>query len=211
MKKTIQYCLLFSFLPWEMVTLKSKRKFAFHNKETCEGHPRSNLAQNSIVPRSQEDYIAQVSEKNEGALTVFPGLQQDGELLFTGTILSRRLSSESTKSRPIRNCSRDVPAHTTYKPGNERGRLPECSSSWSGCLSESDCKLQNRWHLWQKRPIFLFKLNFRVVLKLRLYQICPASDFLDFLPGSYKDSARSWKTILKIQVWYQEIRKSRTP
>ena len=52
-----------------MVTLRSKRKFAFHNKENCKEHPRSNLAQNSIVPRSQEDYNAQVSEKNAGGLT----------------------------------------------------------------------------------------------------------------------------------------------
>ena len=39
------------------------------NKENCEEHPRSNLAQNSNVPRSQEDYIAQVSEENEGRVT----------------------------------------------------------------------------------------------------------------------------------------------
>ena len=39
------------------------------NKENCEEHPRSNLVSNSNVPRSQEDYITQVSEKNEGRVT----------------------------------------------------------------------------------------------------------------------------------------------
>ena len=45
---------------------RNKRKLAALNKENCEEHPRSNLAQNSNVPRSQEDYIAQVSEEIEG-------------------------------------------------------------------------------------------------------------------------------------------------
>ena len=35
------------------------------NKKNCEDNPRSNLAQNSNVLRSQEDYITQVSEKIE--------------------------------------------------------------------------------------------------------------------------------------------------
>ena len=48
---------------------RNKRKLAALNKETCENHPRSNLAQNSNVPRSQEDYITQVSEEIEGRLT----------------------------------------------------------------------------------------------------------------------------------------------
>ena len=37
--------------------------------ENCEEHPRSNLAQNSNVPRSHEDYITQVSEEIEGRVT----------------------------------------------------------------------------------------------------------------------------------------------
>ena len=39
------------------------------NKENCEEHPRSKLAQNSNVPRSHEDYITQVSEEIEGRVT----------------------------------------------------------------------------------------------------------------------------------------------
>ena len=48
---------------------RNQRKLAALNKENCEEHPRSNLAQNSNVPRSQEDYITQVSEEIEGRVT----------------------------------------------------------------------------------------------------------------------------------------------
>ena len=48
---------------------RNKRNLTALNKENCEEHPRSNLAQNSNVPRSQEDYITQVSEAIEGRVT----------------------------------------------------------------------------------------------------------------------------------------------
>ena len=50
-------------------TTRNKRKLAALNKENCEEHPRSNLAQNSSAPRSQEEYITQVSEEIEGRVT----------------------------------------------------------------------------------------------------------------------------------------------
>ena len=51
------------------MTTRNKRKLAALNKENCEDHPRSNLAQNSSAPGSQEDYITQVSEEIEGRVT----------------------------------------------------------------------------------------------------------------------------------------------
>ena len=51
------------------MTTRNKRKLAALNKENCEEHPRSNLAQNSKAPRSQEDYITQDSEEIEGRVT----------------------------------------------------------------------------------------------------------------------------------------------
>ena len=48
---------------------RNRKKLATLNKENCEEYPRSSLAQNSIVPRSQEDYITQVSEEIEGRVT----------------------------------------------------------------------------------------------------------------------------------------------
>ena len=52
-----------------MATLRNKRKLAALNKENCEEHSRRNLAQNSKVLGSQEDYINQVSEEIEGRVT----------------------------------------------------------------------------------------------------------------------------------------------
>ena len=54
---------------------RNKSKLAALMKENCEEHPRNNLAQNSNVPRSQEDYITQVSEEIEG--TVAKNLSQE--------------------------------------------------------------------------------------------------------------------------------------
>ena len=51
------------------MAIRNKRKLAAINKENCEEHPRNNMAQNSNVPRSQEDYITQVSEEIEGRVT----------------------------------------------------------------------------------------------------------------------------------------------
>ena len=51
------------------MTTRNKRKLASLNKENCEENTRSNLAQNSGAPRSQEDYITQVSEEIERRVT----------------------------------------------------------------------------------------------------------------------------------------------
>ena len=51
------------------MTTRNKRKLAALNKKNCEEHPRSNLVQNSSIPRSQEDFITQVSEEIEGRVT----------------------------------------------------------------------------------------------------------------------------------------------
>ena len=48
---------------------RNKKKLAALNKENCEEHPRSILAQNSNFPRSQENHITQVSEEIEGRVT----------------------------------------------------------------------------------------------------------------------------------------------
>ena len=55
--------------------MRNKRKHAAHNKENCEEHPTSKMAQNSTVPRSQEDHTTQVFEEIEGRVT--KGLSQE--------------------------------------------------------------------------------------------------------------------------------------
>ena len=52
-----------------MATLRNKKKLIALNKENGDEHLRNNLAQNSNVPRSQEDYITQVSVEFEGRVT----------------------------------------------------------------------------------------------------------------------------------------------
>ena len=51
------------------MTTRNKRKLPALKRENCEEHPTSNLAQNWNAPRSQEDYINQVSEDIEGRVT----------------------------------------------------------------------------------------------------------------------------------------------
>ena len=48
---------------------RNKRNLAALEKENCEEHPSNNMAQNSKVPSSQEDYRTQVSAENEGRVT----------------------------------------------------------------------------------------------------------------------------------------------
>ena len=52
-----------------METLRNRPKLAASNKEKCEEHPKSNLVQNTIVSRSQEDNITQISEEIDGRVT----------------------------------------------------------------------------------------------------------------------------------------------
>ena len=130
-----------------MATLRSKRKLAALNKENCKKQPRSNLAQNWNLPRSQEDYITQVSEEIEGRVT--NKLSQEFSRTESRFLGALSCLDDFLLKPLIQGHSRTAPEHTTYKPGNEWGRLPEWSSSWSGYLSESDNKLWPRWHLWQ--------------------------------------------------------------
>ena len=63
----------------EMATLSNRRKFATLNKENCEKRPRSNMVQDTYFPRSQDDYISQVSEEIEGRVTK----KQSKEFIWT--------------------------------------------------------------------------------------------------------------------------------
>ena len=52
-----------------MATLTNKRSLAALNKENHEEHPRSNGAQKTMAPGTQEDHITQVSEEIEGKVS----------------------------------------------------------------------------------------------------------------------------------------------
>ena len=67
--KNNQVILTDHYFSRKKMTTRNKRKLAALNKENCEEHPRSNLAQNSNAPGSQDDYITQVSKEIEGRVT----------------------------------------------------------------------------------------------------------------------------------------------
>ena len=104
-----------------MVTVRSKRKLAALNKENCEEYPRSNLAQNTNVPRSREDYITQVSKELESRLTKKLSKEfSRTESRILGALSQRdEFFSEPANSGLLRIRSGDVPEHTWHKPGNE--------------------------------------------------------------------------------------------
>ena len=135
------------------MTIRNKRKLAALNKENCEEHPRSNLAQNSNAPRLQEDYITQVSEEIEGRVT--KRLSKE----FNRTenhILGALARLDDFHMNPLLHChSGGFSKPTKYKSRNEWGRLPAWSSSWSRPLPRSDdAKLwPSRWPR-QWRTIF---------------------------------------------------------
>ena len=97
---------------------RNKNTLAALNKENCEEHPRSNLAQNSNVPRSKEDYITQVFEEIEGRVTKKLSHEfSRTEHRILGELA--RLFHEPANSRPNRNRSGDVPERIQYKTGNK--------------------------------------------------------------------------------------------
>ena len=139
------------------MTTRNKRKLAALNKENCEEHPRSKLAQNSNPPRSQEDYITQVSEEIEGRVT--KRLSKE----FSRTenrILGALARLDDFLMNPLlQGHSGALLEHIEYKPGNEWGRLPEWSSSWSGPLPQPvDTKLwPRRWPRHSAKKFLVFK------------------------------------------------------
>ena len=106
------------------MTIRNKRKLAALNKENCEENPRSNMAQNSGAPRSQEDYITQVSEEIEGRVTkrlskefsrtenhIFGALAQLDDFLMNPLLPGH----SGTTQEPTRNTTRN------YQGANEDG------------------------------------------------------------------------------------------
>ena len=105
-----------------MATLRNKRKLAALNKENCEEHPRGNVAQNSSIPRSQEEYITQVSEEIEGRVTkklTQEFSKTENRILGALSRLDDFFMNPLANSQPLRNHSGDVPERIWHKPRNE--------------------------------------------------------------------------------------------
>ena len=144
-----------------MATLRNKRKLAAVTRETQEEHSRNGQSRNTYVPRNNEEYITQVSEEIEGR--VAKKLSQEfsrteSRILGALSKLHERVSSEPTDTDALRSRSGNIPEHKRGKPGNEWGRLPEWSSSWSRHLPQLDyTKLWPRSWPWQKHYQSLVK------------------------------------------------------
>ena len=91
-------------------------------------HPSSNLVQNSKVPKSQEDYITQVSEETESRVTkkLSQEFSRTENRIFRRVIPSWRLSYEPANSRLLQN-----PPETSQKAygTNQGDPHPETSIS----------------------------------------------------------------------------------
>ena len=103
-----------------MTILRNIRKLAAINAENCGERPRSNLAQNLIFPRSQEDYITQVSREIEGKVTKkFSQEFSRTENRILGVLSRLDNSHDPANSGPLRKRSGDIPERIWHKPGNE--------------------------------------------------------------------------------------------
>ena len=110
-----------------MGTLRNKRKLAALNKENCEEPPRSNVAQNSNFPRSQEDYITQVSEKIEGRVT--KRLSQDFSRTESRILGSLSRFDDFLMNPLIQGHSRTAPQTSRNTYGTNQGMNEDDSQS----------------------------------------------------------------------------------
>ena len=123
---------------------RSKRKLAALNKEDCEEHPRSNLAQNSCAPRSQEDYITQVSVEIEGRVTErlskeFSGTENCilGALACLDDFLMNPLLQGHSRTAPEPSRKALNTSHVTNEDDSENDPHPEAGLFQGGQMTQN--------------------------------------------------------------------------
>ena len=110
-----------------MATPRNKRNLAALNKEKCEDYTRNNLAENSIVPRSQEDYITQVSEEIEGRVT--KKLSQEFSMTENRILGSLSRLDDFLMNRLNQGCSGTTPETSRNAYGTNQGTNEDESQS----------------------------------------------------------------------------------
>ena len=136
-----------------MATSRNKQKLAALNKENCEEHTRSNLAQNSNVSRSQENYITQVAEEIEGRIAkrlsqeisrterrIFGALSRLDDFLLNPLIPGHSGTSPETSGNTLRT------NQGTNEDDSQSDLHPEAGVS----LSQTANSGPDRWHLRQR-------------------------------------------------------------
>ena len=141
-----------------MATLRTKRKLAALNNENCEEHPRSVFTQKSNVPRSNEDYITQVSKVLEGRVT--KKLSQEfsrteNRIIGTSSRLAYFIMNPpiQSHSRTARDTSRN--ANGTNQATNEDRTTPRVSL----ILQRASCRARRHETLAQKMVMTMTYLN----------------------------------------------------
>ena len=100
-----------------MASFRNKQKLAAVTRETQEEHPRNDQSRNTSVPRINEQYITQVSEKIEGRVT--KKLSQDfsrTESRILGA-LSKLDELEPTDMDALWNRSGNIPKQNVESQG----------------------------------------------------------------------------------------------
>ena len=107
MKKYLGINCCLSFFLQKMAILRKKHKLSAHNKENFLEHPRSNLARNLNLSKSQKDYITQVSEVTEVRVT--SKLSQEFSWTESSTLSALSWLDEFLLSPLIQGDSRTTP------------------------------------------------------------------------------------------------------
>ena len=153
-----------------MATLRNKKKLTALNLEKCEEHPKSNLAQNSNVPRPQKDYISEVSEEIEGRVT--KKLPQEFSRTENGKLGALAHLDNLLMHPQIRGDSRTAPDTSRNALSTSRGMnednsqsdpYPEAGIFRNQMAQNSGPENGHDSSLWQYLPL----LNFAFVFFLR--------------------------------------------
>ena len=138
------------------------------NKEECEEHPRSSLAQNSKTPRSQENYLTQVSEEIERRVTkmlseeclgknsIFGGLSRPDGFLMNP--LSQGYSGTTPQtSRNAYRTSQEMNEHDSQgdpHPSSSIFHKPDDTKLWPKRWARHSNRSSQRIHILLPQYIF---------------------------------------------------------
>ena len=113
-----------------MAASGTRWKLAALINENCGAYFRSNLAQNTGVPTTQEDYSTQVSEEIEGRVTRSLSKEFGGTEIRILVLYPNLMSFfEPVKTGLLRIRSEDILERIWHKPAKEWERLPVWYSS----------------------------------------------------------------------------------
>ena len=146
-----------------MATFKNKRKLAALNKKNFKKHPRSTWAQNSSFPRSQEDYITQVSEEIGGRVTKklsqeFSGTQSCilGAIPSLDDFLMNRLIQDHSETAPETSQNAYGTSQGTNEDDSQSDLHPEAGVFQSQTIPNSGSKSKAELATHRKKVHILY-------------------------------------------------------